>query len=381
MKNLFIFSLLILGPCCKSFAQSSYLRTGYFQFWSSGEFTNKTRFVNEYSGQPGMGIVVRSDIDSMSVAGWKPWRREIAQNAESDSATVVHQFWNEGTAQYVDKERSIVIKHPVTNKVIKGRLEVWSGTAWVNSSLETYTYNASNHLQELVSSVWNGAWVNQTRKKYFTNANGWPLVTHHDSLVGVDWITNQMDSSTFDANGNRTKTISWAKNMFGVFFPTSEETATYNGTNQMVSTTLSMIMPGGNGLFPITLKTIEPGEDHCNNELVQFNSIPPPGDPIWANSNRIIWEPFSGIEETMENRMPVVFPNPLQGRCLHIKMGGLKAARCEIRDVTGRIIAEAAVKGESLEINTDDFPAGILRVLLLDGQNNFVSSHAISNIR
>jgi hypothetical protein len=67
----------------------------------------------------------------------------------------------------------------------------WSGSAWVESWRDTYTYGSNGKLALRVYQIWSGgAWVDEDRTTFIWDANGRPTQFLYEEYTGGAWVNS-----------------------------------------------------------------------------------------------------------------------------------------------------------------------------------------------
>ena len=113
----------------------------------------------------------------------------------------------------------------------------WSGTAWVDGSIDTNTYDASNNLISDIRQQWNGtSWVNYQLNAYTYDAlNNWTSLIYQ-SWSGTAWANQLLYTRHFDIHNNNTSYIqrNWNGSNWVIVYGDSS-TYTYNSSNDIVT--------------------------------------------------------------------------------------------------------------------------------------------------
>ena len=86
--------------------------------------------------------------------------------------------------------------------------QTWDGSAWVNSSKNSNTYDGNNNLTEVLSQIWDGsAWVNSSKRSNTYDGNNNLTEVHFQSWDGSAWVNSSKDTYTYDGNNNLTEVL------------------------------------------------------------------------------------------------------------------------------------------------------------------------------
>ena len=86
--------------------------------------------------------------------------------------------------------------------------ETWNNSSWVISSKDSSTYDANGNRTGVVGKVWlDSAWGNSWQDIYTYDANGDETSFLYQTWNGSEWVNAEQWIYTYDANGH--ETISW----------------------------------------------------------------------------------------------------------------------------------------------------------------------------
>lgn len=79
--------------------------------------------------------------------------------------------------------------------------KLWFVTDWNDVSRQTYTYNADKTVKEMLTEAWTFvSWTNQSRNRYTYDVNKKPLTDTMDSWNAVAWVHDGLTKSTYAGN-------------------------------------------------------------------------------------------------------------------------------------------------------------------------------------
>jgi len=77
----------------------------------------------------------------------------------------------------------------------------WSGTAWENSSKDTYTFNTFGNVEEELSQTWDGAvWINDYLSTYSYNSNNLQSEYLGQTWDGAMWVNSVRGFYNYNSN-------------------------------------------------------------------------------------------------------------------------------------------------------------------------------------
>jgi len=81
--------------------------------------------------------------------------------------------------------------------------QIWDGSAWVNNTKYSYTYDGNNNLIEVLYQWWDGsAWVNSSKGSFTYDVNNKRTEWLRQNWNGSAWENYNMGSYTNDVNNN-----------------------------------------------------------------------------------------------------------------------------------------------------------------------------------
>jgi hypothetical protein len=77
----------------------------------------------------------------------------------------------------------------------------WDGISWVNSELETFTWDGNDLLQEYLVQLWDAnTWSNSEKKEYTYDEHGNNILVVHYYEDGRTWLYNFRETITWSQN-------------------------------------------------------------------------------------------------------------------------------------------------------------------------------------
>lgn len=118
------------------------------------------------------------------------------------------------------------------------KIETWTGGIWVNSSLETFTYNGSGFLINTLTQTWDVpslSWKNSTQSNYTNNPDGTANIVVTQSWDGVStW--NNVFQTTYTYNGAKKVLTSTSQIwLVAIWQNGSMQTNTYDGSGFLIN--------------------------------------------------------------------------------------------------------------------------------------------------
>lgn len=113
----------------------------------------------------------------------------------------VGQLWNDTTSQWANffRTTSTYLGSGNPSEIISYG---WTGSAWVNSTRSTFTYNG-NLPSTQTTQMWAGAsWVNSHLNTYTYNGSGFVTEDVYQDWTGVAWVNNRRETVTYTGQNN-----------------------------------------------------------------------------------------------------------------------------------------------------------------------------------
>ena len=141
-----------------TYTTANKIATQIYQSWSAA-WNNQSRVTYTYNSSNDLLTTLTQAWD----AGTSTWDNNDLETATFDGThdqlTDLQQYWDAGTTSWVNS-------YMVTNTGFSGTYPLqsirqnWSGTAFVNTTMETYTYNSHSQPTTAVGTTWNtgGFW-------------------------------------------------------------------------------------------------------------------------------------------------------------------------------------------------------------------------------
>jgi hypothetical protein len=118
--------------------------------------------------------------------------------------------------------------------------ETWTGTNWQNLSRESYTYDGSDHITNILIQDWDEGsinWINSSRTVYTNNPDGTPnqMVIQSWDELSSDWVNEERLTFTYNTSKKvlTTTAETWAATDWQNFF---KQTNTYDGSGFLTNT-------------------------------------------------------------------------------------------------------------------------------------------------
>jgi hypothetical protein len=112
----------------------------------------------------------------------------------------------------------------------------WTGSAWLNSSLYTFNYDANNNQTSNLTQIWSGSWTNQYLQSYTYSATNLQTSSLLQFWSSGAWGNEYLDNYAYDANNNQISdtTKTWSAGAWANYFLSCY---TYDANNNQISDT------------------------------------------------------------------------------------------------------------------------------------------------
>jgi hypothetical protein len=123
-------------------------------------------------------------------------------DANNNMLTELYEYWSNG--QWVNSDRG-TCTYDANNNMLTGLWEYWSNGQWVNSYRYAYTYDPDNNmLSELYEQWSSGQLVNSYRITYTYDVNNNMLTELYENWSNGQWVNDWRGTYTYDAQGGLT---------------------------------------------------------------------------------------------------------------------------------------------------------------------------------
>jgi hypothetical protein len=145
--------------------------------------------------------------------------------------------WDTNTANWSDNqaiEKAIDIVYAGGNMTSETYQE-WTGTAWVNSELYSYTYNSNGYQLTEIAQIWGGSsWINSYQYSYTYDANNNELTQTYQTWSGSAWVNSGLYTNTYNSDNYELSQVyqTWSGSAWN---NSSEYLFTYNSNNDETS--------------------------------------------------------------------------------------------------------------------------------------------------
>ena len=197
----------------------------------------------------------------------------------------------------------VTYTYSTSGKIMEELTQDWTDGAWTNVKLQAYSYNENGYLVSLEIKEWqNGGFENKNRAVYEPNEDGYPVVVTFEKWNGEKWVDGIWKPDLFVYNESY-----------------------FNRQNKELC-----------------------GEDVKRIEI-HYTNTPMPS--------------YIVQEQGAAQEFCKVFPNPTTGR---VTILGQELKQAEVINTLGQCVATATGKGEMLQINIANLPAGVYFVRVKD---------------
>ncbi len=283
------------------------------QNWSGSVWSNDQKQYYEFDANHNMTLY--------EVAGWdgvnNEWLNDFKYTYVYSGSLLSERIfldWNTISEVFENNSRYTHTYDSHGNNLITIR-QTWSGTAWVNASRTTYTYNSAD-LRTLILQEWwdNGTttWKNDQREVFTydaSNNNTQYLLQFWDNGT-LSWTNNSKDDYVYDSNNNKLQYIysTWntVSSVWDYISRTDYYYSAFDATNltELFSNKLSVFPNPTNGEITIDSREL--------------------------NANHIVIYDMNGSVVYDES-------NPVSGRTINLRSYGTGLYNISVTDETGEI--------------------------------------------
>ena len=309
-------------------------------------------------------------------------------DANGNQTKATTEQWNTDKSIW---EKSMVVSYTLnsdgTTKESLTQIDLMDGTGMMNMAKSSFTYNASKKVLTEAAQNWTGImWQSSQTKTYTYDAN-----EKLQSVVSqsFDILTQQMKNFrktdyTYNSDGNSNQTTNQNWNASGQWVNSSRTTSNYNASKQKTSdltetwvaeawqnSTRMSYTFSANGQVAEILMAYWKNSAWTNNSKFVYtlnsNQLPTQiiiqswneGLSIWENSSRQTWEyNITGIQPIalLENTSKV-YPNPFINN-LTIENKSLYKLYIQIFNITGQLVGAFTSNGLITERNFGSLKTG-----------------------
>lgn|GEM_PF-4501625 len=330
--------LLITSLTYTAAQAQGYFRTGYYQVWDTinSTWNNDMQITHELIGPD--GSFLNLTLDTLENGAWEPRKRtELGYGTHPFPVTALNLLWNESTEQWMNDELKTTTYNADTLQTIQ-EVQFWTGGAWDPAERYLFSYTADNLLEETIGQTWTGQWDIISRKHYERDLTGNAIVVTDETWDGVGWTMMSVDSSSFNALGQKTATDTWTS-LFGTWHQSGRSEWTYDADGLILTHTRHLGLPF-QGLAPFVLETQSAAGDNLRNQTFQYNTLFPAAQTNWRNAYRWIFDPSptTGVTggHAPEDPHVALFPNPTTGQFTLSIQGLTCPAEATVMDAQGR---------------------------------------------
>lgn len=305
----FTLPLLGLGLCMPHMMQGQHLRIGTSSSFSDDTWNDILRLHVYFDAPEGVEDSMITVIWDEQTETWMNQDRATFDWSDPDAIYVLEELWNSGLSVWELHERNTTVLNggqPVTHLV-----EYFDGIAWQPLENVLYTYNGEGQRVEYLEQAWTGSdWADRRRRVYVYDDLENRIVDRLDTL-GVEWITTEVDSFSFDGNGLEIEKARWTL-VDDEFVHTNHHFYTYDDQDQLIAEDISTEF-FGMGLIPMQHIEYEAAGDGLTDHHGHFN-VAPLGEPVWEYAWRMLWsDPISTTVPMEAQERLTVYPNPAMG--------------------------------------------------------------------
>ena len=332
--------------------------------WNNGAWENSFTITNTYDDN---NYLINSLTQSWENAAWvKSYQSNYNNNPNGTIQQATMQNW---TTQWENLQRT-TYTYTGANKESSTITDLWSETEWMSFSRTNSTYDANNYLIKLVTEInYFVEWSNSVQIIYENNADGtvkietlqswsdpnWVNIgkTIYDyypgkkektatnqTWIGETWVNSDLDTNTYDGNGNLTNTLSQIWNASNSSWSNDSQTLYTDYVN-------------GNGLPKYIIDQLWVTDESGSK---------------WVNSFRItINYGALGTQNFDSKKNYTLYPNPAHDRITIGNNNQIQGENYSIIDQTGRICLNGTLNSNQTAIDLYSLSKGMYFVQL--GQN------------
>lgn len=327
-------------------ANAQHLRVGTSSQLDKDTWTDLSR-QNVYFDGPG------GQVDSMIVEEWDQqlgsWVYQIRSTFDHSAPgqyTELEELWDTELGEWALAELNTTT---LDNGVATSQLlQWWDGADWQPLENVLFTYDGQGRMISRMEQGWTGSdWADRRRREYTYDSAGNRIVDRLDTL-GTQWITVEVDSSTFDGDGLESERWNWWR-VGGELIPQRHHVYTYNGSEELIGEVIAQPFLGGL-LVPFLRFEYVPVGDGLSDQHNYFNTEFF-GEPVWSYTGRLLWsEPIPTAISTSAEPALSIHPNPTNGPCVVVLPAhATQDAVLQVHDTGGRLVhAQRARAGNNI---------------------------------
>jgi hypothetical protein len=166
-----------------------------FQTWNSSAWANTDLSIYTYDAHNNL----LSDTDYYgNGSGWSYTSlTSYTYDARNNMLSDTFKTWN--SSAWVNYSLNIYT-YDIHNNMLSQTYQTWSGSAWVNIYLNAYIYNAGNNVIRDTAYNWSGVWVINYLTTYTYDVNYNLLAELTKSWNGTAWVNSGLNTYSYDAD-------------------------------------------------------------------------------------------------------------------------------------------------------------------------------------
>ncbi len=167
---------------------------------------------------------VRTPIDSIKQKLLSAGKQIQSQTGIITGPQIIHNLyqiwagsdWKNSTLETATTDAS--------GNVTDDLFQTWEDSIWVNGNRYTSVFDENGNEISDIYQTWNGSsWENDSQQTYTFDANGNELTRSYLSWNGTAWVNVSKDNFTYDKNGNETSDLFQTGNYFYLYTFTYDE--------------------------------------------------------------------------------------------------------------------------------------------------------------
>jgi hypothetical protein len=228
------------------------------QTWGGSSWTNVSK--NQYTYTTGAQLLADSYMtwDGTSSTFLPSTQIIYYYDLAGNKTQEVRQMYNWTTLAYDYADRALHT-YSATNKLLSTTYSTWSGSAWVNSTLNTYAYDSGDNRISELFQIWNSlsmTWDNNTLHTFssFTTMHMPQVDILQTWLVdSAMWNNSMKTTNTYNSFGQLTSAISQSWNVAGFWeYALGDPKANYYYGPYLVAAVTNIANVGGDvKMYPV----------------------------------------------------------------------------------------------------------------------------------
>ncbi len=322
--------------------------------WENASWTPNVRSLNTYDGNDHLTNTISQTWDADLSSWTNAFQWNFTNNPDGTVSQMIGQLWMTGS--WSDSSRT-TYAYTAFGEQLTAVSDIWTGTAWMPISKQTNTYDAGQHLTNVLMQSWDfisSGWQNSTQSNYTNNANGTvnEVIDQSWNTGTSSWENTEKTNYTYNASNAVLTAID--QNWTGSWVNDTKITNTYDGGNR-ITNSLSQDWDVAGSIW------VNSGQDNYTyngddtiNQIVsqEWES------GAWVNAYRITFTYNPLAVQGFDYQNAQAYPNPAQD-VINIKSNtALSDRNYTIVDLSGKLLLIGRLD-EDAAINVERLAAGI----------------------